>query len=31
VRASLCTAVQHFTASRMIDDYLASSYRVPSD
>lgn len=31
VRASLCTAVQHFTASRMLDDYLASSYRVPKD
>ena len=31
VRASLCTAVQHFTAARMLDDYLASSYRIPQD
>ncbi len=31
VRASLRTAVQRFSASRMLDDYLRSSYRVPSD
>jgi len=31
VRASLCTAVQRFTAARMLDDYLASSYRIPQD
>ncbi len=29
VRASLRTAVQCFTSARMLDDYLASSYRVP--
>jgi starch phosphorylase len=31
VRASLTTAVQCFTSSRMLDDYIASSYRVPQD
>jgi len=31
VRASLCTAVQCFTASRMLDDYLSSAYRLPPD
>jgi starch phosphorylase len=31
VRASLTTAVQRFTAARMLDDYLAGSYRVPRD
>ncbi len=31
VRASLRTAVECFTASRMLDDYLASSYRLPPD
>jgi len=31
VRASLRTAVECFTASRMLDDYLATSYQVPPD
>jgi len=31
VRASLLTAVRDFTAARMLDDYLASSYQVPQD
>jgi starch phosphorylase len=31
VRASLLTAVRDFTAARMLDDYLASSYQVPRD
>jgi glycogen phosphorylase len=31
VRASLATAVRSFTAARMLDDYLASSYQVPQD
>ena len=31
VRASLATAVHRFTAARMLDDYLASSYRIPRD
>jgi glycogen phosphorylase len=31
VRASLTTAVQCFSTARMLDDYLASSYRIPPD
>ncbi|HEV7679657.1 MAG TPA: alpha-glucan family phosphorylase [Candidatus Dormibacteraeota bacterium] len=31
VRASLKTAVTRFTSARMLEDYLASSYRVPPD
>jgi len=31
VRASLKTAVGCFTAARMLDDYLATSYRIPQD
>jgi glycogen phosphorylase len=31
VRASLRTAVQCFSSARMLDDYLASSYRIPPD
>jgi glycogen phosphorylase len=31
VRASLCTAVQCFSTSRMLDDYLSTTYPVPPD
>jgi starch phosphorylase len=31
VRASLKTAVQCFSSARMLDDYLATAYRIPRD
>jgi len=31
VRNSMLTAVQHFTAARMLDDYITSAYCIPRD